>query len=181
MRKRFTLLLMCKTALNSISEPILASTPILHSHPHLSLSSPLHSADATADPAPIYSHVLLGMKKRGFGVNKWNGYGGKIEPDDSSIDAAAIREMKEECNIRYDIVLSSSAVWQNHLLTVIGLLSDSITSLSKRGILLQEFENDPVLLEIHVYIAKYEEGMRLIQLSCHGVWKQMLIVSSCVI
>ena len=25
------------------------------------------------------NHILLAMKKRGFGINKWNGAGGKVE------------------------------------------------------------------------------------------------------
>jgi len=39
------------------------------------------------------------MKKRGFGVGKWNGYGGKIE-DDESIKAGAARELEEESSLR---------------------------------------------------------------------------------
>lgn len=39
--------------------------------------------------------VCLGMKKRGFGVNRWNGYGGKVQ-DGEDIEDAAIREIKEE-------------------------------------------------------------------------------------
>ena len=27
--------------------------------------------------------ILLGMKKRGFGVGKYNGFGGKVEKDES--------------------------------------------------------------------------------------------------
>ncbi|CAG4992395.1 unnamed protein product [Colias eurytheme] len=42
------------------------------------------------------SEILLGFKKRGFGVNKWNGFGGKLEPNESIVEAAA-RELKEEC------------------------------------------------------------------------------------
>ena len=34
------------------------------------------------------SKVLLGLKKRGFGINKWNGMGGKVEPGESFIDCA---------------------------------------------------------------------------------------------
>lgn len=34
--------------------------------------------------------VLLGMKKRGFGAGRWNGFGGKVDPDES-IEAAAKR------------------------------------------------------------------------------------------
>ncbi|XP_038211909.1 7,8-dihydro-8-oxoguanine triphosphatase-like [Zerene cesonia] len=40
--------------------------------------------------------ILLGLKKRGFGVNKWNGFGGKLEPNESILEAAS-RELKEEC------------------------------------------------------------------------------------
>jgi 8-oxo-dGTP pyrophosphatase MutT (NUDIX family) len=39
--------------------------------------------------------VLLGMKKRGFGAGKWNGYGGKVEAQESITDAL-VREVKEE-------------------------------------------------------------------------------------
>lgn len=42
--------------------------------------------------------VLLGMKKRGFGAGRWNGFGGKVE-DGETLDEAAAREMKEEANI----------------------------------------------------------------------------------
>ena len=36
------------------------------------------------------SEVLLGMKKRGFGVGKWNGFGGKVEPGESIVAAAHV-------------------------------------------------------------------------------------------
>lgn len=39
--------------------------------------------------------VLLGMKKRGFGQGKWNGFGGKVEPGET-VAAAALRELQEE-------------------------------------------------------------------------------------
>lgn len=39
--------------------------------------------------------VLLGMKKRGFGTGKWNGFGGKILYGETPIQAA-MRENKEE-------------------------------------------------------------------------------------
>ena len=34
------------------------------------------------------NQILLGMKKRGFGVNRWNGFGGKLQPGESILDAA---------------------------------------------------------------------------------------------
>ena len=32
--------------------------------------------------------VLLGMKKRGFGKGKWNGFGGKVQDGEEILDAA---------------------------------------------------------------------------------------------
>eukprot|EP01031_Cornospumella_fuschlensis_P023453 gene23453-28452_t len=42
--------------------------------------------------------VLLGMKKRGFGAGKWNGFGGKVE-DGESMEDAAKRELLEESGV----------------------------------------------------------------------------------
>ena len=42
--------------------------------------------------------VLLGLKQRGFGRGKLNGYGGKILPGESP-EAAAAREVAEECRV----------------------------------------------------------------------------------
>lgn len=41
--------------------------------------------------------VLLGLKKRGFGEGRWNGFGGKVESE--SVTAAAARELEEECGL----------------------------------------------------------------------------------
>jgi len=47
--------------------------------------------------------ILLGMKKRGFGKGKWNGFGGKVEKNES-IPAAAQRgvqrRFEEICLLR---------------------------------------------------------------------------------
>ena len=32
--------------------------------------------------------ILLGMKKRGFGMGRWNGFGGKVKTDESIEDGA---------------------------------------------------------------------------------------------
>ena len=45
------------------------------------------------------SRILLGMKKRGFGMDKWNGFGGKIQ-EGETIEQAAIRELHEEAGIK---------------------------------------------------------------------------------
>ena len=42
--------------------------------------------------------VLLGMKKRGFGAGKWNGFGGKVEEGESTEEAAR-REIREESGL----------------------------------------------------------------------------------
>ncbi len=44
------------------------------------------------------NRVLLGMKKRGFGMGKWNGFGGKVDPGETLL-AAALREMQEESGV----------------------------------------------------------------------------------
>jgi 8-oxo-dGTP diphosphatase/2-hydroxy-dATP diphosphatase len=74
--------------------------------------------------------VLLGMKKRGFGAGRWNGFGGKLA-DGESIEQAARREIFEESGI------------------VIDAAEDA---LDERGIIEFEFRNDSaVLLEVHVF------------------------------
>ena len=44
------------------------------------------------------NEVLLAMKKRGFGMGKWNGVGGKRNPGEDMI-ATAIRETREEIGV----------------------------------------------------------------------------------
>ncbi|TSC79843.1 MAG: 7,8-dihydro-8-oxoguanine triphosphatase [Parcubacteria group bacterium Gr01-1014_29] len=76
--------------------------------------------------------ILLGMKKRGFGMGRWNGFGGKIEKGESIADAAK-RELQEEAGIvPHD--------------------------LQRRGILNFTFMGDPVLLEVHVFSANSFSG-----------------------
>ncbi|MBW2972136.1 8-oxo-dGTP diphosphatase [Candidatus Woesearchaeota archaeon] len=45
--------------------------------------------------------ILLGMKKRGFGAGRYNGFGGKPE-DGESLEAAAVREFREESGVIID-------------------------------------------------------------------------------
>jgi 8-oxo-dGTP diphosphatase/2-hydroxy-dATP diphosphatase len=69
--------------------------------------------------------VLLGMKKRGFGAGRWNGFGGKVEAGET-IEAAAIREVKEEAGID---------VWD----------------IEEVGVLEFEFQGDPQIHEVHIF------------------------------
>lgn len=78
------------------------------------------------------NQLLLGMKKRGFGQGRWNGFGGKML-DSESIKEAAIREIKEE----------------------VGLTPLNI---KRRGILNFHFEGNPEILEVHIFSATDFKG-----------------------
>ena len=72
------------------------------------------------------NHVLLGMKKRGFGEGRWNGFGGKLEQGET-IEAAARREVQEESGI-------------------------TVTSMNEVGVLDFEFQSESTkLMEVHVF------------------------------
>jgi len=75
----------------------------------------------------IHQHpkVLLGMKKRGFGAGRWNGFGGKISKGET-IEAAARREIKEEAGIE-------------------------VKNLDKVGIIDFEFKGNPEILQVHIF------------------------------
>ncbi|MBX2866882.1 8-oxo-dGTP diphosphatase [Candidatus Kaiserbacteria bacterium] len=78
-------------------------------------------------------HVLLGMKKRGFGAGRWNGFGGKVE-EGESIEEAVQREMKEECGVR-------------------------VSDIQKHGVLDFSFAHSPEeILEVHIFKAETFSG-----------------------
>ncbi len=76
--------------------------------------------------------VLLGMKKRGFGAGRWNGFGGKLK-DGESIWNAALRELEEES----------------------GLVAEDI---EERGIVRFHFEGQEKVIEVHIFKASSFSG-----------------------
>ena len=50
---------------------------------------------------PKEGRILLGMKRRKFGMGKWNGVGGKLL-EGESVRTAAMRETREEIGVRID-------------------------------------------------------------------------------
>lgn len=69
--------------------------------------------------------VLLGMKKKGFGKGRWNGFGGKVETSET-IEVGAKREVLEEAGIE-------------------------VERYEKLGVIDFEFENNPEILEVHIF------------------------------
>jgi len=75
----------------------------------------------------IHQHprILLGMKKRGFGAGRWNGFGGKVLPDET-IEESLIREVEEEAGIKLE-------------------------DIKKVGFMEFEFAKNGEIVEVHVY------------------------------
>lgn len=78
------------------------------------------------------SRVLLGMKKRGFGQGRWNGFGGKVKEGESVIEAAK-RELAEEVGI-------------------------SLEHLEPLGVLDFTWDKKPEILEVHIFKGLDFEG-----------------------
>ncbi|XP_037071561.1 7,8-dihydro-8-oxoguanine triphosphatase-like [Pollicipes pollicipes] len=78
------------------------------------------------------SRVLLGLKKRGFGAGKWNGFGGKVEPGET-VEEGARRELLEESGLCAQELLPA-------------------------GRIEFEFEGDPCLLDVHVFTVEKFSG-----------------------
>jgi len=74
--------------------------------------------------------ILLAYKKRGFGINWWNGFGGKIK-EGESLQESAKREIKEESGL-------------------------TVSRLERRAILNFEIKTEDIPLEVHVFkVIKY--------------------------
>lgn len=79
-----------------------------------------------------YPHILLGNKKRGFGAGRWNGYGGKLE-ENETLEENIVRELKEECGI-------------------------TPTKFRKRAVMSFDFKDHTPLNEVHVFEISEFEG-----------------------
>ena len=82
----------------------------------------------------VHKHpkILLGMKKRGFGAGRWNGFGGKIAGKET-VEEAAKREVLEEVGIGVD-------------------------HLEKVGIIEFEFKDSPEIFEVHIFRSEIFSG-----------------------
>jgi len=79
--------------------------------------------------------VLLGMKKRGFGEGRWNGFGGKVEENEEIIEGAR-RELLEESGVRAQ-------------------------SMDLKGVLEFEYLDEDKTLEVHIFkVGNYEGSPR---------------------
>lgn len=79
------------------------------------------------------SEVCLAMKKRGFGMGRWNGVGGKVG-EGESIEEATKREAKEEIGI-------------------------DVVSMEKTGEIAFSFTHQPDWSQtVHVYVSEEWEG-----------------------
>lgn len=83
---------------------------------------------------PAANQVLLGMKKRGFGAGKFNGFGGKLEPGES-LEESASRELQEECGV---VVGPAGLRWC--------------------GTLIYIYDTKPKGMEVHVFDLEAWEG-----------------------
>ena len=79
-----------------------------------------------------YPKILLGMKKRGHGEGKWNGFGGKVEQGET-IEEATKRETKEEAGIE-------------------------TSKIERLGILEFSYQDGSGNMEVHVFCAKEFKG-----------------------
>lgn len=78
--------------------------------------------------------LLLGLKKRGLRLGKYNGFGGKVEEGESIVEGA-IRELNEEC----------------------GLSVPDTTKLTLAGINYFDFIDYPSSFEVHVFKIHYSD------------------------
>ncbi|GAA99178.1 uncharacterized protein L969DRAFT_93640 [Mixia osmundae IAM 14324] len=77
-------------------------------------------------------HVLLGMKRRGFGSGLYNGFGGKVHADETVVQGAARELLEEACITSADLIYA--------------------------GKLFFAFETQPRLMEVFVFLCEQWTG-----------------------
>ncbi|MDP2677006.1 MAG: 8-oxo-dGTP diphosphatase [bacterium] len=102
----------------------------------------------------IHQHpkVLLGMKKRGFGEGRWNGFGGKVQ-DGETIEEATKREMKEEAGVEVS-TLTKMGVLDFSAQGPLRRSEDEASGSAFGG----EFYGNPEVLEVHIFKAEDFSG-----------------------
>lgn len=101
------------------------------------------------NPETNSKEVMLGMKKRGFGEGKYNGFGGKLEPNET-VEEAAVRELEEESGV-----------------------ITKVNSLKKKGYLVFNMEKSNKLMKVHVYIVTEFTGTGIETDEMRPVWVDM--------
>ncbi|PNI35136.1 NUDT1 isoform 5 [Pan troglodytes] len=91
--------------------------------------------------------VLLGMKKRGFGAGRWNGFGGKVQ-EGETIEDGARRELQEESGLTVD-------------------------ALHKVGQIVFEFVGEPELMDVHVFCTDSVQGTPVESDEMRPCWFQL--------
>jgi 8-oxo-dGTP diphosphatase/2-hydroxy-dATP diphosphatase len=94
----------------------------------------------------IHQHprILLGMKKRGFGTGRWNGFGGKVLPDET-IEESLMREVEEEAGIK-------------------------LKKIKKVGYMEFEFAKNGEIIEVHVFKSDSFTGAPMESEEMNPVW-----------
>ena len=94
----------------------------------------------------IHQHprILLGMKKRGFGTGRWNGFGGKVLPDET-IEESLMREVEEEAGIK-------------------------LQGIEKVGYMEFEFVKNGEIIEVHVFKSDSFTGAPMESEEMNPVW-----------
>ncbi|XP_044836562.1 7,8-dihydro-8-oxoguanine triphosphatase isoform X1 [Mauremys mutica] len=114
--------------------------------------------------------VLLGMKKRGFGAGRWNGFGGKVQVDETIEQAAHRCVVPADCRSQHapsHLGPSRLAIWNSSWtntcwdLCTLELLEESgltVDNLQKMGQITFEFVGNSELMEVHIFRADTFHG-----------------------
>uniref|UniRef100_A0A8C9TMC5 Oxidized purine nucleoside triphosphate hydrolase n=1 Tax=Scleropages formosus TaxID=113540 RepID=A0A8C9TMC5_SCLFO len=106
--------------------------------------------------------VLLGLKKRGFGAGRWNGFGGKVQPGET-IEQAAKRELLEESGLTVDTLdkignIKFEFVGETEILDVHIFRTDTFTGYPT--------ESDGNVCAVMMVIVLYRKRMRSFLFTC---------------